>query len=65
MMNVGAEEVNSMDLVIGVYKKDIDQSLLDESLKRSVEERIRVLEEFQEFLEELRSGAKTSLDQIR
>lgn len=45
-----------MDLVIEVYKKNIDQTLLDECLKRTVEERIRALEEFQEFEEELRAG---------
>ena len=58
-MNVGAA-VNSMDLVIDEYKKHIDQSLLDECLRRTVEERIQALEEFQEFLEELRSGVKNT-----
>lgn len=56
--------MNSMDLVIEVYKKNIDQTLLDECLKRTVEERIRALEEFQEFQEELRAGVRTQLDQI-
>ena len=45
-----------MDLVIELYKKDVDQTLLDECLKRTVEERIRALEEFEQFREELRAG---------
>ncbi len=45
-----------MDLVIELYKKDVDQTLLDECLKRTVEERIRALEEFEQFREELQSG---------
>jgi hypothetical protein len=38
---------------------------LDECLKRSVEERIRALEEFEAFREELRAGVKAQLDQVR
>lgn len=47
-----------MDLVIEAYKKDVDQSLLDECLKRSVEERIRALEDFERFREELQAAVK-------
>jgi hypothetical protein len=50
--------VDSMDLVIEVYKKDVDQTLLDECLKPSVEERIRALEDFERFREELRAAVK-------
>ena len=52
------EGINSMDLVIEEYKKHVDQTLLDESLKRTVEERIQALEEFEALREELRSGVK-------
>ncbi|MFN7922958.1 MAG: hypothetical protein U0Q16_22840 [Bryobacteraceae bacterium] len=65
-MNGGEPEgVDSMDLVIEAYKKHVDQSLLDECLKRTVEERIRALEEFDAFREELQAGVKRTVDQIR
>ena len=57
--------MNSMDLVIEAYKKDLDQSLIDECLKRTVEERIRALEEFEEFREELQRAVRARLDPIR
>jgi hypothetical protein len=57
--------INSMDLVIEVYKKDVDVTLIDESLKRTVDERIRVLEEFDQFREALQAGVTEHLDQIR
>lgn len=57
--------MNSMDLVIEMYKKHVDQALLDECLKRTVEERIRALEEFDQFREELQAAVKKSVDQIR
>lgn len=57
--------MNSMDLVIEEYKKHVDQTLLDECLKRTVEERLRALEEFEQFREELREGVKKSVDPVR
>jgi len=57
--------VDSMDLVIEVYKRDVDVTLLDAQLRRTVEERIRALEEFEQFREELQAGVKASLDQVR
>ena len=54
-----------MDLVIECYKKHVDQTLLEECLKRTVEERIRALEEFEQLREELQAGVKAQLDQIR
>ena len=64
-MRSGTAAVNSMDLVIAEYKKHVDQTLLDECLKRTVEERIRALEEFEEFREELQAGVKARLDEVR
>lgn len=64
-MKPEAAAVDSMDLVIEEYKKHVDQTLIDECLKRTVEERIRVLEEFEEFREELRDGVKARIDAIR
>lgn len=57
--------MDSMDLVIEVYKRDVDVTLLDAQLRRTVEERIRALEEFEQFREELQAGVKASLDQVR
>lgn len=57
--------MNSMDLVIEEYKKHVDQTLLDESLKRTVEERLRALEEFEQFREELRNAVRKTVDPLR
>jgi hypothetical protein len=54
-----------MDLVIEEYKKHVDQTLLDESLKRTVEERLRALEEFEQFREELRNAVRKTVDPLR
>lgn len=50
--------MNSIDEIIELYKRDIDVTLLDESLKRSVEERIQALEDLQSFIEELRKAVE-------
>lgn len=50
--------VNSMDLVIEAYKKDIDRTLLRESLKLTVEERLDNLARLQRFLEEMREAGR-------
>jgi hypothetical protein len=52
-------------LVIAEYKKHVDQTLIQECLKRTVEERIRALEEFEEFREELRAAVKAQIDEVR
>lgn len=57
--------VNSMDLVIELYKKGIDVTLLEESLKRSVEERFQALEQFEEFRQALRAGMAEKVDPVR
>lgn len=57
--------INSMDLVIELYKKDVDVTLLDECLKRTVEDRIRAVEEFEELREALQAAVKKKLDSIR
>jgi hypothetical protein len=53
-----APVVNSMDLVIEAYKKDIDRTLLRESLKLTVEERLDNLARLQRFLEEMREAGR-------
>lgn len=57
--------VDSMDLVIAEYQKHVDRTLLEECLKLTVEERIRRLEEFAQFTEELQAGVRKALDPIR
>jgi hypothetical protein len=53
-----APPVNSMDLVIEVYKKGIDRTLLRENLKLTVEERLRRLMELQRVAEELQKAGR-------
>lgn len=48
--------MSSIDEIIELYKKDIDITLLQENLKKTPDERIRFLEEFLDFQEELRSS---------
>ena len=48
--------MNSVDEIIELYKRDVDRSLIDACLERSVEERLRALEEFEEFREELKAA---------
>jgi hypothetical protein len=51
--------MNSIDEIIQLYKRDIDLTIIDESLRRTVDERLRALEEFEQFREELRTAAVT------
>ena len=44
------------DPVIDAYKKDLDITLLEESLRRTPEERIVAIMEMQRLVEELRRG---------
>ena len=45
--------MNSLDEIIELYKRDVDLTLLDECLRRTPEERIRALENFEKFRDEL------------
>jgi hypothetical protein len=49
-----------MDEVIAIYKRDVDVTLIQASLRRTVEERLQALEEFEAFREELRAGMKSA-----
>ena len=57
--------MNSIDEIIELYKRDVDVTLLEESLKRTVEERILALEEFERFREELKTAVERQRDPIR
>ena len=57
---------NSIDDIIELFRRDIDETLLEESLKRTVEERFQALEEFEEFREELQTAMeRAKRDAIR
>ena len=45
--------MSSMDEIIALYMRDVDMTLIDESLKRTPEQRIEALQEFERFREEL------------
>lgn len=57
--------MSSLDDIIDLYKRDIDRTLVDASLTRGVEDRIRALEDFEVFLEELRAQVAGRRDTIR
>jgi hypothetical protein len=48
----------SPDPVIEAYKAGIDITLIRENLRRTPEERLRALEQLQEFAEELRKAGR-------
>jgi len=54
-MTMKADE-RSSDPVIDAYKKDIDVTLLEESLKKTPEERVLAIMEMQRLIEEMRRG---------
>lgn len=57
--------LSSIDEIIEIYKRDVDQTLIEECLRRTVEERVLALEEFEKFREELQQATECSLDAIR
>ena len=57
--------MNSIDEIIELYKRDVDVTLLEASLQRTVEERILALEEFERFREELKTAVEQQRDPIR
>ena len=59
------EGMNSLDEIIELYMRDVDMTLLEESLRRTVEERIRALEEFDQFREQLQAATERQRDAIR
>jgi len=63
MMKV--QPMSSIDEIIKRYKRDVDRTLIDESLRRTVEERIRALEEFERFREELREAVERKRDALQ
>jgi hypothetical protein len=48
------------DPVVEAYKKDLDRTLLRESLRRTPDERLRALMDLQKFAEELRRAGRAA-----
>ena len=57
--------MSSVDEIIERYKRDVDLTLIDAALRRTVEERIQALEEFERFREELRDAMERRRDALR
>lgn len=57
--------MNSIDEIIALYKRDVDQTLIEESLRRTVDERIDALQEFEQFREDLRAAMERKRDPLR
>lgn len=56
--------MSSIDQIIEIYKRDVDRTLIDACLTRTVEERIRALEDFESFLTELRREVAKKRDSL-
>ena len=57
--------MNSIDEIIELYMKDVDMTLIEEQLKLTFEERLKRLEEFEEFREELQAAMERARDAVR
>jgi hypothetical protein len=62
---MSASPVSSIDEIIQLYKQDVDTTLIDECLERTVEERILALEAFERFRSELQSAVTAQRDSVR
>jgi len=51
---------SSIDDIIDLYKRDVDVSLIESNLQRSVEERLEMLMQFQTFIEEMRRAKRVA-----
>ena len=57
--------MDSIDEIIEIYKRDVDATLIEVCLQRTVEERIQALEDFEAFLAELRGQVVQQRDAVR
>ena len=51
-----AADVDSLDPIIELYKRDVDRTLLRENLRKSPEERLLALQELLRFADEVRKA---------
>ena len=56
--------MNSIDEIIEIYKRDFDVTMVDASLKRTVEERMQALEEMARFVDEVQRRRALADDAI-
>jgi hypothetical protein len=49
---------SSIEDILELYKKDVDRTLLREQLRKTPDERVRELVEFERFAEALRDAAR-------
>jgi hypothetical protein len=61
MMEAG---MNSIDEIIEIYKRDFDVTMVDESLKETVDERLQALEEMERFVDQVRNEQGRADDAI-
>jgi hypothetical protein len=54
---------SSIDEIIELYKRDVDATLIDMCLRRTVEERLTALEALSSAVEELRAQTARAVDQ--
>lgn len=54
---------SSIDEIIDLYKRDVDVTLIDECLRRTVEQRLQALQSFSSSLDELRAEIVGADDQ--
>lgn len=57
--------VSSLDEIIELYMRDVDVTLIEASLRRSIEERIQALEQFAEFLQHVRTTTDSAGDAVQ
>lgn len=65
MMKAAGRDMNSIDEIIELYKRDVDVTLIDECLKLTVEERLRRLQDFGEAIDELRAQTAKAIDKSK
>lgn len=51
-----AAEQDTVDLIIELYKRDVDRTLIRENLRKSPEERLQALQQLQRFAEEVQNA---------
>ena len=52
------DQVDSMQAVIELYKKDVDRTLIRQNLKLTIEQRLLNLQNFNQFTAEFRNAGK-------
>ena len=51
-----AADRDTVSLIVELYKRDVDRTLIRENLRKSPEERLRALQDLQQFADEVRNA---------